>query len=270
MSENNHSSRAMQAIDALLADKPSEFRATVFELSRQLGWADDEPGFLLAIATNQLEALVKQYPERISEAMETAARELEDDWRILQGKLTVSALKSADTAHKIDVRLNDARMLIDGELSQVERVLARERAAMAQAMTEERAAMQQLLADERAAMAQRSLELTDQQQTVIEARTTEMIARAVTANQERADKQVKAIVKGVLPKHYTEVAIYAICFAAALICIAWGMAWGARGLADNNSVWGDIERWNQDELQACQKVSMPTCSFHIEVPKPKA
>lgn len=267
MSKNANPSKAMQAIDVLLADKPSEFRATVFELSRQLGWADDEPGFLLAIATNQLEALLRQYPERISEAMATAARELEDDWQQVQAKLTISAIKSANTAGQIDQKLTKTQLLINGELSKMERLLETERAAMAQAMTEERSAVQQLLADERAAMAQRSLELTEQQKEIIEARTTEMIAKGITANQERADNQVKAIVKGVLPKHYTEVAIYAMCFAAVLVCSSWWIAWAARGLAENNSVWGDIERWNQDELQACQDVSEPTCSFHIEVPK---
>ena len=200
MSENNNSSRAMQAIDALLADKPSEFRATVFELSRQLGWADDEPGFLLAIATNQLEALIKQYPERISAAMETAARELEGDWQQLQAKLALSAMKSAQTAGQIDQKLTQAQLLIDGELSKMARLLETEQTAMAQAMTDERAAVRQLLADERTAMAQQAQELAEQQKQVIETHTKDLIAQGVIANQRRAESQVKEIVKVISDK----------------------------------------------------------------------
>ena len=105
--------RAKQAIDVLLEGKPSEFRAAVFQLCHQLDWADDEPSFLLAIATNQLEALVRRYPQRISEAMRRAARELEEDWQKLQAKLNLTALKSAQTATQISARLTDTQLLID-------------------------------------------------------------------------------------------------------------------------------------------------------------
>lgn len=52
--------RQVQAIDVLLAYQPAAFRATVFELYRQLGWLDDEPGFLMAVATGQLQAMITQ------------------------------------------------------------------------------------------------------------------------------------------------------------------------------------------------------------------
>lgn len=52
--------RQVQAIDVLLANKSETFSATVFELCRQLVWLDDEPGFLMAVATGQLQAMITQ------------------------------------------------------------------------------------------------------------------------------------------------------------------------------------------------------------------
>ena len=263
MSENNNSSRAMQAIDALLADQPSEFRATVFELSRQLGWADDEPGFLLAIATNQLEALIRQYPERISAAMNTAARELEADWQQLQAKLALSAMKSAQTAGQIDQKLTQAQLLIDGELSKMARLLEAEQTAMAQAMTDERAAVRQLLSDERTAMAQQAQDLAEQQKQVLEARTKELIVQAVAANKERADKQVKEIVASSRAAHYWQ-SVGGACVGAFLVICATLFV---QALAKRVSPWGQFEQWNQSQLKDCRAVDSNTCNFHIKPPE---
>ena len=67
-------------------------------------------------------------------------------------------------------------------------------------------------------------------------------------------------------KHYVEVGLYAIAAALMLTSTSWTAAWITRGVSESNSVWGDIERWNQDHLQACVEAQMTTCNFHIEVP----
>ena len=186
--------RAKQAIDVLLEGKPSEFRAAVFQLCHQLDWADDEPSFLLAIATNQLEALVRRYPQRISEAMRRAARELEEDWQKRQAKLNLTALKSAQTVTEMTNRLTEAQLLIDQELSRTQQLLEDERKAMRRAMAEERAEVRRLLTDESQAMEQQAMALAEKLNQVIEAHTKALIAEGVIASQQRAEQQVKQIV----------------------------------------------------------------------------
>ena len=163
--------KAKQATDVLLAEKDSNFRAAVFQLCHQLDWADDAPSFLLAIATNQLEALVRQYTERITEAMRRAASELEADWQKLQAKLNLTALKSTQTATQITARLTDAQLLIDKELSRTQQLLEDERSAMLQTMADERAEVQRLLTEERAEIAQQAQALAEHQMEVIAAHT---------------------------------------------------------------------------------------------------
>ena len=260
MTQKMTRAKAQQAIDVLLAEKDSDFRAVVFQLCHQLDWADDEPSFLLAIATNQLEALIKQYPEQISEAMRRAASELESDWQKLQAKLNLTALKSTQTATQMTSRLTDAQLLIDKALSRTQRLLADERSAMLKTM-----------ADERAEMAQQAQELAEQQKAVITAHTKDLIAQAVVANQERADKQVKQIMQGVRWKHYIEVGIYAFGLSTLMMggvgWMAWTAAWESRGNVEASSTWGDLERWNGDHLRECIKAGQTTCNIHIEVPQ---
>lgn len=271
MTQEMTRARAKQAIDVLLEGKPSEFRAAVFQLCHQLDWADDEPSFLIAIATNQLEALVRQYPERISEAMRRAASELEADWKKLQAKLNLTALKSTQTATQITACLTDAQLLINKELSRTQQLLKDERSAMLQAMADERTEVQRLLTEERAEMAQQAEALAEHQKEVIAAHTKDLIAQAVVANQERADTQVKQIMNGVRWKHYIEVGAYAFGISTVLMggvgWMAWTAAWESRGNAEASSTWGDLERWNQDHLRECVKAEQTTCNIHIEVPQ---
>lgn len=248
--------KAKAAIDALLEGKSDAFRATVWELARQLNWDEDDPAFLLAIATGQLETLLKRYPAEITAAMQRAAKTLEADWQQLQAKLALSAMKSAETAQQIDLRMRDVRTLLDQEHSQVEQLLQAERAAMVQQF-----------ADERSAMTQQSQELAEHQKQVIETHTHNLIAQGVVVAQERADRQVKEIMGAVRGKHYVESVMWACYAAALLMSSSWMIGWVSRGRAEASSTWGSIERWNQDELQACFDAKKATCNFHIEVPK---
>ena len=144
MTQNPENSRAQQAIDLILQGKSDEFRATVFELCRELDWPDDDPSFLLAIVGNQLQAMIEQYPERISETMKQAAKELKDDWQLLQTKLISSSLESTKTAHQIDNRLHEVRELLNDEIRKLERLLQQERQESKQVAETERETFMQV------------------------------------------------------------------------------------------------------------------------------
>ena len=213
--------KAKAAIDALLAEKDSDFRAVVFELCHQLDWADDEPSFLLAIATNQLEALVRQYPERITEAMRLAMQELQQDWQRMQAQLALAAAKSAQVADQMTATLLEAQKLIDQELSRAQALLQAEREAMLRAMADERDEVWQLLAAERQAVSQQAQELAEYQKGVLEARTEALIAQAAVASRERAEQQVKQIVKGVRMKHFWETITVALLLVVSVLSVGW-------------------------------------------------
>lgn len=259
--------KAKQAIDLLLEDKSDEFRATVFELCRQIGWPDDEPSFLFAIMTNQLHALVKQYPERISEAMVQAARELEQDWQRIQGQLAAAAVQQSQTLDEMSQRLLEAELTMQEQLSETRQLLAEERSAMVAVMAQERDHMRQLLADERTAMTRQAQELAEQQKQVLKAQTTNLIAQGVLSWREQADKHVKQLIKTVRTKHRWQWLSFAAIALAIVISTAWIGGWVSNSRAQAASPWGDIERWNQNQLQACLDVNSTTCNFHIQVPK---
>ena len=259
--------KQMQAIDALLHDKSDDFRATVFELCRQLDWPDDEPGFLVGIATNQLQALLKRYPERLTEAMKLAMAEASGEWKSIQAQLAVYASQCMKTAEVIDGRLSDAQMVIDGQLTRVETLLDAQCENMQLSIQTELNEVVEFCSRERKEIAKQAHALAEEQKQVIAAHTKDLIAEGVVANRQRADTQVKEIVSAIRRKHYVEVGLYAIAAALMLTSTSWFGAWVTRGVSESNSVWGDIERWNQDHLQACVEAQMTTCNFHIEVPQ---
>jgi Fe2+ transport system protein B len=267
MTARQDKAKAMTAIDALLEGKSDAFKAVVWELARQLDWDTDDPGFLMAIATGQMEALMKLFPAQIEAAMANAVKKLEADWHQLQAKLVLSAMKSAQTAQKIDARLLEARALLDDELAKVEQLMRSERTEAQQLMEQERAAVQLLMTEERSAITQQAQDLAEQQKQVIQAKTTELISQGVAASLQRAEAQVNTIVATVKRKHYVEAVAYACLFASALMLTSWTTAWVSRGRAENSSTWGDIERWNQDHLRECIKEKKNTCNIHIEVPE---
>jgi hypothetical protein len=259
--------KAMTAIEALLEDKPDAFKATVWKLAHQLNWDVDDPGFLMAIVTNQLKVLIQDHPAEIRAAMAQATEQLAADWRQLQAKLVLSAMKSTETARTIDSRLAEVRTLLDDDLSKVERLVRAECVEAQRVMAKERAALKELLEDERSAMTQQALALTKQQTRVIEAKTKELIVEGMAASAKRSEAQVNSIVRSAREKHYIEAIACTCLLAAGLMVTGWTSAWISRGQAEKNSTWGDIERWNQDDLKACIDAGKPTCNFHIQVPK---
>ncbi len=223
--------------------------------------------FLFAIATNQLEALVRQYPERISEAMALAAAQLEQDWMQIQAQLSLAAIQNNQILSRMTQQLTNAHLAIDQELSRTQQLFAEERRAMLQVMAQERDQVQRLLADERATITHQANELAEHQKQVIEAHTTELITQAALTWRERADVHVQLLIKEVKAQRYWRW----VTFACLAILLVFATGWMAGSLSNSRaqaaSTWGDLERWNQNEYQACAEAKVTTCNIHMQVPQ---
>ena len=257
----------MQAIDALLFDQSDEFRAAVFELCRQLDWPDDEPGFLIAIAANQLQALLKRYPQQLTEAMKLATAEASGEWQSIQAALAMSAAQCRQTAEQIDGRVLDAQRVIEAQLTKVEALLDSQCENVQRSIQGELEDVVEVCERERKEMAAQAQALAEEQKAVIADYTKELIVEGVVASRQQAGAQVNEIVRVVRRKHYLEAGFYACGGAALLMSTSWLIGWYSCGLSENSATWGDIERWNGDQLQACIEVQKTTCNFHIQVPE---
>ena len=263
MSQEQDQSKAMTAIEALLDGKSDTFKVAVLELARQLNWDDDDPGFLLAIATHQLEALVKQYPDQIKAVMETASQQLAADWQQVQSKLIAQSLESRNTAYEIDSRLHQVSGLLDEKLVKVEQLLQRQQVELQQASKAE----QETIRQQAESQADLLTTVFQEQSQQLKAQAEQLAAHVIASARASAAEQVKEINKGVRRKHYIEAGAIACGCAAALMLTSWTTAWVSRGRAEDNTVWADVERWNQQEFQACVDAGKPTCNFHIKMPQ---
>ena len=281
MTQEQNANRDKTAVDYVLGDRPTEFQLKLLQLGRELDWDENDPGFAVPLAMGQVENVLESYPAK----MEAISKRSERKWTNIQSALKVSAMRGEQAAQRVDTRLVEVQGLLDLEIVQVQglmqterlelkrtisdeqarvqRLVADERAAMA----DERAQVQQLMADERAAMAQQAQALAQHQKQVLEKHTKDLIAEGIVANQRRAESQVKEIVNAARSKHYWEAGAMACLAAALLMSSAWMIGWVSRGRAENSSVWGDMERWNQDHLKACIEANTTTCNFHIQVPQ---
>ncbi|MEL7053624.1 MAG: hypothetical protein AAGM45_17820, partial [Cyanobacteria bacterium J06588_5] len=178
-----------------------------------------------------------------------------------------TAIKSTQTTTRMTSTLTDAQLAMDRQLSQAAKMMQAEREAMTQVMAEERNALRQLLADEREAMLRRSLELTEQQKEIFEAHTRQLLAKGVDSWKTMVANQVDEIIKRIRIKHYWQMVAFACLVALTLSGVSWSSGWVSSSRAQATSIWGDIERWNRQELIACKQVNRATCNFHIQVPK---
>ncbi len=285
MTQEQNSNRDKTAVDYVLGDQPTEFQLKLLQLGRELDWDENDPGFAVPLAMGQVENVLKAYPDKIQATMEAISKQSEMKWERIQAALEVSAMRGEQAAQRMDTRLVEVKGLLDLEIVQVQGLMQKERLELKRAladeqarvqrlvanertaMADERTQMQQLMADERAAMAQQAQDLAEQQKQVLEQHTKDLIAQGVIASQRRAESQVKDIVNAARGKHYWEAVAIACLAAALLMSSAWLTGWVSRGRAENSSIWGDIERWNQDPLQACIDANTTTCNFHIQVPQ---
>lgn len=263
MNDKQDISKARAAIDALLEGKSDAFKVTVLELARQLEWDEEDPAFLIAIATHQLEALVKHYPTEMSAVMAKASEKLAADWQQIQSKLIAQTLESTKTAHQIDNRMHEVRQLLDGVLDKAKQQVQQEREEAVQVARNEQETIR-IQAETQAGLL---TTVYEEQSKELEAQAKKLAAHAIATAQANAKAQIQELNKSVKRKHYVEAAGLACACATALMVTSWTMGWVSRGRAEDNTVWADIERWNAEELQACVAAGTPTCNFHIEVPK---
>ena len=255
------------ALGFLLKGKTTPFQRDLLQLARRAHRDENDPGFAVPLSMGQIEHVLEVYPERIRAAMEEISQQQEVKWERIQGELRVSAIKSTQTTTRMTSTLTDAQLAMDRQLSRAAEVMQAEREATVKIMADERNEIRQLLADERDAMLRRSLELTEQQKEVFESHTRQLLAKGVTNWKDMVTDQVDEIIKRIRVKHYWQMVAFACLVALTLSGVSWSSGWSSSNRAQAASVWGDIERWNRQELIACQQVNRATCNFHIEVPK---
>jgi hypothetical protein len=78
---DKHGAKKESLLDRLLARQDAEFRATVEELVRKQGWDENDPNFLIGIATGQIQSLLKEMPTSMDATFERGLTKL-------SGKLT--------------------------------------------------------------------------------------------------------------------------------------------------------------------------------------
>ena len=122
------------------------------------------------------------------------------------------------------------------------------------------------LTTEQQAMMVRLARATKRQIEVLEAKAVQLSAQGFAASRTQAKDLVTAIAKQMRQVHYWETVFWACGVAGVMVSLSWFRGWQVRGLADHNSFWGDVQRWNRDHVRECIKAEQTTCNIHIEVP----
>ena len=90
-------------LDRLLARQDPEFRATVEELVRKQGWDENDPNFLIGIATGQIQLLLKEMPTVMDTTFDKGLTKLSlklvelQKWQTLQQTIINDAVKNFST-----------------------------------------------------------------------------------------------------------------------------------------------------------------------------
>ena len=90
-------------LDRLLARQDPEFRATVEELVRKQGWDENDPNFLIGIATGQIQILLKEMPTLMDTTFDRGLTKLSgkltelQKWQSLQQTIINDAVKKFST-----------------------------------------------------------------------------------------------------------------------------------------------------------------------------
>lgn len=90
-------------LDRLLARQDPEFRATVEELVRKQGWDENDPNFLIGIATGQIQILLKEMPTLMDATFDKSLTKLSgklaelQKWQSLQQTIINDAVKKFST-----------------------------------------------------------------------------------------------------------------------------------------------------------------------------
>jgi DNA-binding transcriptional regulator GbsR (MarR family) len=90
-------------LDRLLARQDAEFRATVEELVRKQGWDENDPNFLIGIATGQIQILLKEMPTVMDATFDKGLTKLSlkltelQKWQSLQQTIINDTVKKFST-----------------------------------------------------------------------------------------------------------------------------------------------------------------------------
>ena len=238
--EKADQAKAKAAIDRALEHRHDGFRAKVLDMTLKNKWDVDDPAFLILLSTGEMRVLMEEHPAKFEQLMNRVFKQAESQFLSMHEKV-MAALDSNELAAQALAR----------RVEEVEQLLSTERSAL---MTQQQAMVTGL---EGAAK---------QQIDVLEAKAVQLTAEGFAVSRAQAKDQVAVIAKQMRQVHYWETIAYACGVAGALVSISWFGGWQMRGLADQNSFWGDVQRWNKDHVRECIKVKANTCNIHIEVP----
>ena len=239
--EKAYQGKAKAAIDRALEHRNDGFRAKVLDMTLKNRWDVDDPAFLILLSTGEMRILMEEHPAKFEALMNRVFKQAESQFLSMHEKV-MAALNSSELAAQA----------LERRIGEVEQIITKEHV--------------KLISDQQM-MSTRIETATKHQIELLEASAKKLTAEGFAISRTQAKEQVAVIAKQLREVHYWQTVLYA-CAAALMLAVLSAMGgWMSRGLADQNSIWGDIQRWNQDDLKACQKVKRPTCSFHIEVPQ---
>ena len=236
--------KAKSAIDRALEHRNDAFRAKVLDLTLKNHWDVDDPAFLIVLSTGEMRVLMEEHPEKFEQLMNRVFRQAESQFLSMHEKV-MAVLSSTELAAQA----------LERRVDEVERLLSQAHDELADKLTTEQQAMMVRL--DRA---------TKRQIEVLEAKAVQLSAQGFAASRTQAKDLVSAIAKQMRQVHYWETVFWACGVAGVLVSISWVSGWQMRGLADHNSFWGDVQRWNRDHVRECIKAEQNTCNIHIEVP----
>lgn len=100
---DKNGAKKQSLLDRLLARQDAEFRATVEELVRKQGWDENDPNFLIGIATGQIQILLKEMPTLMDATFDQSLTKLSgkltelQKWQSLQQTIINDAVKKFST-----------------------------------------------------------------------------------------------------------------------------------------------------------------------------
>lgn len=237
------SNSADNPLDSLLDGKSDDFKGKVLMLSRRLGIDESDPTFLLLAGTSTLEALLEQYPQEFEALFKQLLASMEGSWQELQQQWEKAAEANQQAAQTVADQVGQIALVAEAECEKIR----------------QQAGTQAELLDR----------VHQQQVEKLQAETQKLTVECMAIAQERATEQMKEVTQRRRWAHYLE-AFGFVCLTAALLSsTSWFLGWRSRGYTERESIWTDIERWNGDELKACQQAKTGICEFQIEIPEEK-
>lgn len=100
---DKNEAKKQSLLDRLLARQDAEFRATVEELVRKQGWDENDPNFLIGIATGQIQILLQEMPTVMDATFDKGLTKLSgkltelQKWQSLQQTIINDAVKKFST-----------------------------------------------------------------------------------------------------------------------------------------------------------------------------